>query len=127
MRNKILAAGLFMSLATTAGADEPPTFEDYLDEMNWTSVSFSGFIYYDQGATGSNFGFLQEEGRAIFGAVVDAGRQHREHIETECQSNSFSVDRNRICRIEGSGSVEIRNSRLFLSIEHITSLEPPAR
>lgn len=127
MRTSFLAAGLSIGLAAPGAASDLPTFAAYLEEMDRTEVSFSGFVYFDPSASTGGFGFLQEEGRGVFGAVVDAGREVRERIETECQSNSFMIDRDRICRIEGSGSVEIRESRIFMSIETVTTLEPATR
>lgn len=125
MRIPILGAALALGLAATAAASDLPTFEDYLEEMNWTEVTFSGYVYYAPSGGGSNFTFLQEEGRSTYGAVIDAGREARERIESQCRTNSFSINRNQTCRIEGSGSVEIRNSMLYLSIENITRFEAP--
>lgn len=121
----IAAAAAFLT-ATGAAAEGPTSFDAYLAEMDRTPVSFEGHIYFDPSSTGGGFGFLRHGERGIHGAVIDAGRAIREEIEANCQQSSFMVDRRRTCAIEGTGTVEIRGAQVYLSIDTVTRLDPPA-
>lgn len=99
-------------------ADSVP-LHDYLASMDRTEVSFSGRIKYDNRE--SNFTFY-DENREPFSATIDAGRDAREQIETKCNNPSFMVSYSDLCTISGSGTVEIRGSRIYISIEAVTQL-----
>ena len=87
--------------------------------MDRTEVSFSGWIKYDRSE--DNFTFYNEN-RVFFGVTVDAGRDARERIETECENSSFMASYSDLCTISGSGTVEIRGSRIYISIETVDQL-----
>ena len=53
--------------------------------------------------------------------LMDAGRDARERIETECAWNGYG-DRSDLCQVTGRGSVEIRGSSIYLSIETVEQL-----
>lgn len=89
---------------------------DYLGSMDRTEVLFSGRIKYD--SREDDFTFY-DENREPFGVTVDAGRDAREQIETDCENSSFMVTYSDLCAISGSGTVEIRGSRIYISIETV--------
>jgi len=47
------------------------------------------------------------------------------NIEEQCELSSFMVSLNDMCEISGSGTVEIRGSRIYLSIDEVERLSPP--
>lgn len=98
---------------------EPISVNDYLETMDRTEVHFSGRIKYD--GTEDSFTFYNAN-RDPFGVTVDAGRDAREQIETECDNPSFMVSYSDLCTISGSGTVEIRGSRIYISIETVDQL-----
>lgn len=98
---------------------EPIPVNDYLETMDRTEVNFSGRIKYD--SSEDSFTFYNEN-RDPFGVTVDAGRNTREQIETECDNPSFMVSYSDLCTISGSGTVEIRGSRIYISIETVEQL-----
>lgn len=98
---------------------DPIPIHDYLETMDRTEVSFSGRIKYD--SSGDSFTFYNENCDP-FGVTVDAGRDAREQIETECDNPSFMVSYSDLCAISGSGTVEIRGSRIYISIEAVDQL-----
>jgi hypothetical protein len=102
----------------TASAQEV-SLGSYLTSMDRTAVTFSGRIKYD--ISEDNFTFY-DENRNFFGVTVDAGRDVRERIETLCNNTSFMVSYDDLCTIAGSGTVEIRGSRVFISIEQVNQL-----
>jgi hypothetical protein len=112
----ILAA--FSFYAYSAQADPIP-LSDYLETMDLTEVSFSGRIKYDSSEDSFTF---YDENREPFGVTIDAGRAAREQIETKCDNPSFFVSYDDLCSISGSGTVEIRGSRIYLSIEAVKTL-----
>lgn len=112
-----LVAGL-MTLPVYAQSDAVP-LADYLASMDRTAVSFSGRIRYN--TTDRDFTFY-DENREPFGVTMDAGRDVRERVETECGSSSFMITYSELCAISGSGTVEIRGSRVFISIEVVDQL-----
>jgi len=99
-------------------ADTVP-INDYLKTMDRTEVSFSGRIKYN--SSEDSFTFYNEN-RDPFGVTIDAGRDAREQIETECDNPSFMVSYSDLCTISGSGTVEIRGSRIYISIEAVDQL-----
>lgn len=119
MRNKML---LFTTLCGAClagvGSANAETFEEYLSSMDRKPVTFMGKIFF----TDSNFQFYSDAGE-FFTVTMDAGREIRERIEDECRETSFMIDRDKLCSITGSGSVEIRGSDIRLSIEAVESLE----
>lgn len=54
-----------------------------------------------------------------FSVTVDAGRNAREPIETDCENSSFMVTYFDLCAISGSGTVEIEGPRIYISIETV--------
>jgi len=91
----------------------------YLTSMDRTAVTFSGRIKYN--SSEGDFTFY-DENREPFGVTVDAGRDARERIETECNNTSFMVSYDDLCTIAGSGTVEIRGSRVYISVEQVDQL-----
>lgn len=112
-----LVAGL-IALPVHAQSDAVP-LADYLASMDRTAVSFSGRIRYN--TTERDFTFY-DENREPFGVTMDAGRDVRERVETQCGSSSFMITYSELCTISGSGTVEIRGSRVFISIEVVDQL-----
>lgn len=82
-------------------------------------MTFSGRIKYD--SSEDDFIFY-DANRERFGVTMDAGRDARERIESECNNPSFMVTYSDLCTIEGRGTVEIRGSRVYISIEEISQL-----
>lgn len=106
------------SFAAPSFAD-PVTLGDYLASVDRTEVTYTGRIRYDRSER--SFAFY-DENREPFGATIDAGRDARERIERDCENSGFMVNFSELCTISGSGTVEIRGSRLFISIEVVDSL-----
>ena len=98
---------------------EPIQLKEYLRSMDRTEVAFSGRISFD-GREG-DFSFYDENGHS-FGVTVDAGRDARERIEKECLNPGFFVTQSDLCTISGSGTIEIRGSRIYISIEVVDQL-----
>lgn len=92
---------------------------EYLNSMDRTEVTFSGRILYD--TSDQNFLFYNED-REPFGVTMDAGRDTRERVEAECSGITFTSSYDELCSISGSGTVEIRGSRVFISIEVVDQL-----
>lgn len=117
---KILKAGLLFSyLIATPTLAETISIRDYLATMDKTEVSFSGRIKYDN--SDGDFTFY-DDNRDPFGVTIDAGRAARERIETECNEPGFIVSYSDLCTIKGSGTVEIKGSRIYISIEAVDQL-----
>jgi hypothetical protein len=93
--------------------------KEYLSSMNRKEVKFSGRIGYN--GREHDFTFYDET-RDPFGVTVDAGRDARERIEKECVTDGFMISYSKLCLISGNGTVEIRGSRVYLSIETVESL-----
>lgn len=97
---------------------DPVSLKDYLNSVDRSEVSFAGRIAYERSR--DDFTFYDEDSD-FYGATIDAGRDIREQIETDCEANygrSFSE----LCTISGSGTIEIRGSRIFISIDTVTQL-----
>lgn len=107
---------IFLAPASFA---ESIQLDQYLETMDRTAVSFSGRIKYDSSEDAFTF---YDENREWFGVTVDAGRDARERIETECENSSFMVSYSELCTISGTGTVEIRGSRILISIETVDQL-----
>lgn len=114
----ILSTALVSLLASPTTADTA-SLQDYLLSMDRVNVTFSGRIKYSSGDDSFTF---YDDRREPFSTTIDAGRDAREKIETLCDNPSFLVSYTDLCKISGSGSVEIRGSRIFLSIEAISEL-----
>jgi hypothetical protein len=104
--------------AGTATAQEV-SLGSYLASMDRTAVTFSGRIKYD--SSDDDF-TLYDESQNFFHVAIDAGRDARERIETLCNNTSFMVSYDDLCTIAGSGTIEIRGSRIFISIEQVNQL-----
>ena len=87
--------------------------------MDRTEVSFSGRIQYDSSEDSFTF---YDENHDLFGVTFDAGRDAREQIETMCDNPRFMVSYSDLCTISGSGTVEIRGSRIYISVEAVNQL-----
>lgn len=98
---------------------DPIPINEYLESMDRTEVSFSGRIKYD--SSEDNFVFY-DENRKMFYVTVDAGRDAREQIETECNNPSYMFSYSDLCTISGSGTIEIRGSNIYISIEAVNQL-----
>ena len=105
-----------LTLSSTPMFAEAIPLRDYLDAMDRTEVLFSGRIKYD--AREDRFTFY-DESRVPFGVTVDAGRDARERIEIDCKNSSFMASYSELCSISGSGTVEIRGSQIYISIETV--------
>lgn len=114
-----IAFSTCISLASPVFA-EPVAINEYLGAIDRTEVSFSGRIKYD--SSEDSFTFYNEN-RDPFGVTVDAGRNAREQIETECDNPGLFVSYSDLCSISGSGTVEIRGSRINISIETVDNLD----
>jgi hypothetical protein len=103
----------------------PPNIEAYLQSMDTTEVTFSGHIKYDERSLNDiPFTFYTADGNP-FPVTVDAGRKTRERIEADCKNSSFMSSLKDFCKVEGIGTVEIRGSRIHLSIDEVTMLQKP--
>ena len=124
MRNATFGLGLTLSVAAAASAEDRPSLQEYIASMNWAPVSFAGQISAEGGGRRTVFTFIPEgSSHDFFFAVIDAGREVRERIETNCETG-FGFSRNRTpCRVEGTGTVEFRASQIFLSIQSVTALD----
>lgn len=108
-------------IATPANAEQMPLV-DYLNSIDRTAVTFSGLIKYDRRE--DDFTFYNED-REPFGVTVDAGRDARERIERECENSSWMISYDDMCTVSGRGTVEIRGSRVYISIEVLDQLAKP--
>lgn len=115
----LLASAFALSLTPAFAETNAVPLADYLGRMDRTEVLFSGRIKYD--SSEDDFTFY-DENREPFGVTVDAGRDARERIETDCENSSFMVTYSDLCTISGSGTVEIRGSRIYISIETVNDL-----
>ncbi len=114
---KIMFVSALALLSTPAFAETRAIpLGEYLGTMNRAEVLFSGRIKYD--SIEDDFTFY-DENREPFGVSIDAGRDARERIETDCENSSFMVTYSDLCAISGSGTVEIRGSRINISIETV--------
>lgn len=112
-------------IVTTFLIGSPPALADtiqlgdYLASMDRTEVTFSGLIKYDR--YDDDFTFY-DENRDAFRVTVDAGRDTRERIQVECDNPSIMASYSDYCTVSGSGTVEIRGSSIYISIEQIDQL-----
>lgn len=111
-----------LALSTSPAIAEQMPLVDYLASMNRTEVTFSGRIKYDSHE--DDFTFYNED-REPFGVTVDAGREAREKIEQDCENSRWMISYKDMCTISGSGTVEIRGSRIYISIEAVEQLTKP--
>jgi hypothetical protein len=117
--NRISLPVIALLIGATPALAEPVQLGEHLDSMDRTEVMFSGRIKYD--SREDNFTFY-DDNRDPFGVTVDAGRDARERIETECDNPSFMVSYSDLCTISGIGTVEIRGSDVYISIEQVDQL-----
>ncbi len=124
MKKITLGVAVLVSVANVSNA-QMPTLEEYLAEMNFSEVSFSGHIKYDRSSLNDvDFVFYNSE-RKPFPVSVDAGRQARMEIESLCENSSFMNRLSEMCEISGTGTIEIRGSGIYLSIDEIEQLSAP--
>lgn len=88
---------------------ETHSLNDYLAEMDYTEVSFSGVIVYDPFRRGGEYGLRLDAG-GYFGLQMDSGREDREWVESNCEDG---------CQVSGRGTVEIRGSSIDISVEEL--------
>ena len=81
--------------------------------MDKTEITFSGHIRYSDG-----FRFYNKE-KTSFEAFIDAGRNIREQIQTECENSDWLITISDFCSISGSGTIEIEGSQISISIENV--------
>lgn len=98
---------------------EPIPLKDYLKSVDRAEVDFSGRIKYNSSENSFTF---YDENREPFRVTVDAGRDARERIEKECENSSFIVSYSDLCTISGSGTIEIKGSRINISIHDVEHL-----
>ncbi|NOR63912.1 MAG: hypothetical protein GQ535_15675 [Rhodobacteraceae bacterium] len=111
MKKTLLSAAILASTASLSSA-QSRSLPEYLADLNLTSVSFSGHIKYDKSSLSDvDYVCYDSEGNP-FPVSLDAGRQARMDIEEQCE-------------ISGSGTVEIRGSRIYLSIDEVERLSSP--
>ena len=89
--------------------------------MDRTEITFSGRMKYDDTSLSNPFTFY-DDNREKFGVTIDAGRDVRERVETDCIERSAMFSYNDLCIISGRGTVEIRGSQVFISVHQIDSL-----
>jgi hypothetical protein len=119
MKRIFLSITVGLIASTTPAIAEPTQLTDYISSMDRTEVRFSGRIKYD--SSDDSFTFY-DDNREPFGVTVDTGRDARERIEKECDSPGFMVSYSDLCTISGVGTVEIRGSRVYISIEQVDQL-----
>jgi hypothetical protein len=117
--NRLMLSAIATLIGATPALAEPVQLKEYLASMNRKEVKFSGRIGYD--GREHDFTFY-DENRDPFGVTVDAGRDARERIEKECVTSSYIITYSKLCSISGTGTVEIRGSRVYISIENVESL-----
>lgn len=98
---------------------EEMSLPDYLTSMDKTQVHFEGRIKYD--SSEDNF-TLYDTNRDPFTVRIDAGRKARESIQESCDHPSFLTSYSDLCTISGRGTVEIKGSRIQISVDEITEL-----
>lgn len=110
---KTLTFLLASAFASTAMADTI-ALDSYLKSIDHAEVELSGRISFMRGI----FVFYNSESGPLgdyFQAVIDAGRDMRELIESECEKMP--------CTISGEGTIEIRGAAIFLSIDTVHQLK----
>ena len=121
LEDKILVRAALLVLAIAwAGASSAQdiSLDDYLSSMDRTEVTFSGSVGY---ATSDDKFTFYDVNRDYFRVTMDAGREAREQIARECATTMWGKSSDR-CQITGRGSVEIRGSTIYLSIEFFEQL-----
>lgn len=116
----LIALALAAVIDPSATFAQPVPLADYLATMDRTEVSLDGEIGYDPSE--DDFTYYNAEGEP-FPATMDTGREAREAIETGCQTRTFMVSREQLCAIVATGSVEIRGSRIHVSVENVERLK----
>jgi hypothetical protein len=109
---------LAMLFGPHALADTVPLAQ-YLSSVDRSEITFSGRIRYN--SSDRDFTFYNED-REPFGVTMDTGRDIREKVETECAGSGFMFSFSELCTISGSGTVEIRGSRIFISVVSVDHL-----
>lgn len=124
MKRAFLSAALAVAGAAR-GFAEPQDFATYLNAMNLTEVTFAGYIKYDDRSLNDvDFTYYDVDGKP-FPVTMDAGRKTREKVQADCAFSSIMFSLKDLCRVTGTGTVEIRGSRIHLSIDRVTGLDTP--
>lgn len=119
---RLFTASFFLLMSGGMAMAQPLSLQDYLSSMDKTEVTFKGRIKFEESTlSGNDFTYYNAQGKP-FPVTVDAGRKSRERIQNECENSSYSVSLKDICKIEGEGTIEIRGSRIHLSIDTMTLL-----
>lgn len=116
---RIVPLVLASLIVSTSAAANPIQLSEYLASMDKAEVRFSGRIRYN--SREDDFTFY-DNNRDPFGVTMDAGRDARERIEEMCDNPSFVVTYSELCTISGVGTIEIRGSQVYISIEHVDQL-----
>lgn len=112
-----VSAVVLMAVATVSNAQELQTIEEYLDSLNYGRVSFEGRVQYDKIEDSLRLNLPS----GWFRAVSDAGREVREQLQEKCVTAGMFDDA--WCQIQGEGTVEIRGSDVWISIDKVNYLE----
>lgn len=103
-----MAAGL-----ASANEEQHIPLQQYLDSMNYQKVTVEGGLFVR--------GFEKEVNASIndgvFPVALDTGRQMRERVEKECSVSGFGDE---FCDFSGKGTIELRGSRIWISLEEVT-------
>ncbi len=125
MRSAIVGVFVASNLFVGSAQAEGIGLGEYLETMDQTEVTFQGYINYDKSSLNdADFTYYNTDGKP-FAVTMDAGRKTRERVENECSNASFMISLKELCEISGLGTVEIRGSRIYLSIDELTDLNLP--
>lgn len=123
MRLLLLITSLVISstLGNSTHANEKSSLslQQYIETVDKTAVHFTGLMGYSKSY--DEFIFL-DSNRNRFGASIDAGREVREKIEQNC-GISLSSSWSDYCEISGNGTVEIRGSDIYISLESLQAIK----
>lgn len=112
-----VSALILIAGATATSAQEVQTIEQYLDSLNYGKVSFEGRVQYDRREDSLRLSLPS----GWFRAVSDAGREVREQLQEQCETTGLFDDA--WCQIQGEGTIEIRGSDIWISIDKVNYLE----
>lgn len=115
---QFVAIYLLVAGTTVSIAQELQTVEEYLDSVNYGKILFEGEVAYDKGDDQLRL-YLTS---GYFRAVSDAGRDVREQIQEKCVVYGMFA-RDNLCQIQGEGTVEIRGSDIWISIDKVNTLK----
>ncbi len=91
---------MFAAMGASQTLADPVLLSSYLSSVDRSEVTFTGRIRYN--INEREFTFYNED-REPFGVTMDAGRDVRERVETECGSSSFMVTFSELCTRAAAG------------------------